>query len=100
MWSDSQYAIKSVTEWRTKWEYQGFPEKNVELIKDLFRIYDLVCSICDVELKWVKGHAGHEGNELADDWATAAKNDSNFLIENDKISVRKVVGSFDEFIGI
>lgn len=100
IWSDSQYTIKSVTEWRAKWEYQGFPEKNVELIKDLFRIYDLVSSICEVELKWVKGHAGVEGNELADTWATAAKNDSNFLIENDKISVKKVVGSFDEFIGI
>lgn len=100
IWSDSQYTIKSVTEWRAKWEYQGFPEKNVELIKDLFRIYDLVSSICELELKWVKGHAGFEGNELADTWATAAKNDSNFLIENEKISVKKVVGSFDDFVGI
>lgn len=100
IYSDSQYTLKSVLEWRSKWEYQGFPEKNVELLKDLFRIYDLVSSICEVELKWVKGHAGVEGNELADKWATAAKNDSNFLIENDKISVKKVVGSFDEFIGI
>lgn len=100
IWSDSQYTIKSVLEWRPKWEYQGFPDKNTDLIKELFRIYDLVCSICEVELKWVKGHAGHEGNELADHWATAAKNDSNFLVENQKLIAKKVVGSFDEFIGI
>lgn len=100
IWSDSQYTINSVLEWRAKWEYQGFPEKNVELIKDLFRIYDLVSSICEVELKWVKGHAGVEGNEIADTWATAAKNNSNFLVENNRLSVVKVVGSFDEHIGI
>lgn len=100
IFSDSQYALKSVLEWRPKWEYQGFPDKNTDLIKELFRMYDLVCSICELELKWVKGHNGNVGNELADDWAGNAKRDSNFLVETEKLSAKKVVGSFDEFIGI
>lgn len=100
IFSDSQYTLKSVLEWRPKWEYQGFPDKNVELIKELFRMYDLVSSICELELKWVKGHAGNEGNEIADTWAGNAKRGSSFLVESPKLSAKKVVGSFDEFIGI
>lgn len=100
IFSDSQYTLKSVLEWRPKWEYQGMPDKNTDLLLELFRMYDLVCSICELELKWVKGHAGNKGNELADEWATAAKNDSNFLVRNEKLFVTKVVGSIEESLGI
>lgn len=98
--SDSQYALKSVLEWRPKWEYQGMPEKNADLFLELFKYYDLVCSICKIELKWVKGHNGDEGNEIADEWTQHAKNDSNFLVDNPRLKSRKVLGSFDAYIGI
>lgn len=100
IFSDSQYVIKSVLEWRPKWEYEGMPPKNTDLLLQLFKYYDLVSSICELELKWVKGHNGDEGNEMADEWTGHAKRDSNFIVENDRLKSRKVVGSFNQFIGI
>ncbi|EHJ9376163.1 ribonuclease HI [Salmonella enterica] len=98
--SDSQYVINSVLEWRRKWEYEGMPPKNTELLLELFNYYDKVCSICELELKWVKGHAGNIGNEIADQWSVRAKENSSMVLENNRFLVRKVVGSFNEFIGI
>ena len=41
------------------------PVKN----KDLWQLLDSASQRHDIEWHWVKGHAGHEGNELADDLA-------------------------------
>lgn len=100
IYSDSEYTLKSVLEWRPKWEYQGMPAKNTDLLLELFSMYDKVCSICELELKWVKGHAGHIGNEIADEWTRHAKRNSDFVVENERLKARKVTGSFDTFIGI
>ncbi|MET7245241.1 ribonuclease HI [Methylobacterium sp. EM32] len=64
---DSQYVIKSVTEWIRGWKLKGWrtttgPVKNVELMQRL----DELAARRDVRWVWVKGHAGHAGNERAD----------------------------------
>ena len=41
------------------------PVKN----KDLWQALDKECSRHEVEWHWVKGHAGHDGNERADQLA-------------------------------
>ena len=66
--TDSQYVQKGITEWIHGWKARGWrtaakePVKNVDLWKRL----DEVSSLHDVTWMWVKGHAGHEGNERAD----------------------------------
>lgn len=100
IFSDSQYVVKSMLEWRAKWEYQGMPDKNVELLKELFIYHDRVKSICDLTVKWVKGHAGHVGNEIADKWSVHAKNDSQLVVTNNIVRSNKVIGSFDDYIGL
>ena len=66
--TDSQYVQKGITEWIHGWKARGWrtaakePVKNVDLWKKL----DEVSSLHDVTWTWVKGHAGHEGNERAD----------------------------------
>ena len=35
--------MKSVREWGRKWEYEGLGEKKVEVMKDVLRMYDVVC---------------------------------------------------------
>ncbi len=66
--TDSQYVQKGITEWIHGWKARGWrtaakePVKNVDLWKRL----DEVASLHDIDWVWVKGHAGHEGNERAD----------------------------------
>jgi ribonuclease HI len=66
--TDSQYVQKGITEWIHGWKAKGWktaakaPVKNA----DLWRRLDALAAKHDVEWRWVKGHAGHEGNERAD----------------------------------
>lgn len=98
IFSDSQYTLKGITEWRTKWEYQGMPEKNVELWYDMFRTHDLVKPICNLKFQWVKGHSGVVGNELADVWCGHGKRNSNLSINNNLTVTNKVIGDFTSFL--
>lgn len=72
--TDSQYCIKSMTQWLSGWKSRGWRTankgavKNVELIKRL----DELCQIHTVEWVWVKGHNGDLGNERADALACQA----------------------------
>ena len=71
---DSQYVINSVTKWMPGWKKKGWkksdgkPVLNLELLKDL----DAAIKGRNYRFEWVKGHAGHELNEAADDRARAA----------------------------
>lgn len=71
---DSQYVINSITKWMPGWKRKGWrkadgkPVLNVELLKELDR--ELAGRVYTFE--WVKGHAGHELNEAADERARAA----------------------------
>ncbi|MHC6594544.1 RNase H family protein [Arthrobacter sp. C152] len=71
---DSQYVINSITKWMPGWKRKGWrkadgkPVMNVELLKELDRA--LAGRIYTFE--WVKGHAGHDLNEAADERARAA----------------------------
>ncbi|HLX24071.1 MAG TPA: ribonuclease HI [Usitatibacter sp.] len=66
--TDSQYVQKGITEWIHGWKARGWrtaakePVKNVDLWKRL----DEIAGQHDIDWVWVKGHAGHEGNERAD----------------------------------
>lgn len=66
--TDSQYVQKGITEWIGGWKARGWrtaakePVKNIDLWKKL----DEVIKTHDIDWVWVKGHAGHEGNERAD----------------------------------
>ena len=66
--TDSQYVQKGITEWLRGWKARGWrtaskaPVKNVDLWKRL----DEATQGHDIDWVWVKGHAGHDGNERAD----------------------------------
>lgn len=71
LYTDSQYLRKGITEWITSWQQRNWktaskkPVKNKELWQQLL---DLTKQQ-QVEWVWVKGHAGIEGNEVADELA-------------------------------
>jgi ribonuclease HI len=68
---DSQYVQKGMNEWIHGWKARGWktaakqPVKNV----DLWQRLDAAVARHEVQWQWVKGHAGHEGNERADQLA-------------------------------
>jgi ribonuclease HI len=61
--TDSQYVVKGMTEWRHGWVRKNWKDvKNVELWKTLIDEAQRHRAV----FKWVRGHAGHSGNERAD----------------------------------
>jgi len=71
--TDSAYVKNGVTQWIFGWKKNGWktsarkPVKNV----DLWQRIDEAQSRHNVTWKWIKGHAGHEENERADELARA-----------------------------
>ena len=66
---DSKYSIDCITTWAYGWKKNGWKKKggeikNLAIIKLAHELYDGMKK--SVTIKHVKGHAGVEGNELAD----------------------------------
>ncbi len=66
--TDSQYVQKGITEWLPVWKKRGWKTSSGAPVKnqDLWQELDAVCARHQVTWHWVRGHAGHPGNEEAD----------------------------------
>lgn len=66
--TDSRYVEQGITEWLAGWKRSGWrtaarqPVKN----RDLWESLEQLVGQHQVSWQWVKGHAGHPDNELAD----------------------------------
>ena len=69
--TDSQYVMKGINEWMVNWKKRGWKTAAKEPVKnaDLWQRLDASRARHDVKWRWVKGHAGHELNERADQLA-------------------------------
>lgn len=69
--TDSQYVQKGISEWIHKWKARGWRTADKKLVKnvDLWMELDQARAQHDIDWRWIKGHAGHEGNEKADQLA-------------------------------
>lgn len=72
--TDSQYVKGGITGWIFGWKKNGWKTADKKPVKniDLWQALDAAIGRHKVEWKWVKGHAGHEMNERADELARAA----------------------------
>lgn len=84
LYSDSQYLVKAFNEnWIVGWQKKNWmrsknePVKNTDLWKRLLKAMEPH----QVRYIWVKGHAGHPGNERCDQLATAAADGDNLLTD-------------------
>nr|WP_315593328.1 ribonuclease HI [uncultured Cupriavidus sp.] len=68
IYTDSQYVQKGISEWITGWKARGWKTAEKKPVKnaDLWQILDEVRQPHQIEWHWVRGHAGHPGNERAD----------------------------------
>lgn len=69
IFSDSKYAIDCITTWAYSWKKNGWTKKggeikNLKLVQEAHYLYEKLKN--KIEIIHVKGHAGIEGNELAD----------------------------------
>lgn len=71
--SDSQYAINCSTTWVKGWVAKGWrkadkkPVNNLALVRAIYDEIEYKKSQGgSVHFEWVKGHAGHKGNEICD----------------------------------
>lgn len=69
--TDSQYVKNGITQWIHNWKRNGWKTAGRQSVKnvDLWRQLDREVARHQVEWRWVKGHAGHPENELADQLA-------------------------------
>ncbi len=79
LWTDSTYVLKGITEWIHGWKKRGWKKSDKKPVVnvDLWKTLDALNAERDVQWKWVKGHAGVEGNERADELARAGIPGSN-----------------------
>jgi ribonuclease HI len=69
--TDSKYVQQGISEWIRGWKARGWKTADKKPVKndDLWRRLDEARARHDVQWRWVKGHAGHELNERADELA-------------------------------
>lgn len=72
--SDSRYCVDGINSWMFKWQKKGWTKKggkikNLALWKE---VYETRLKKPHVRIKWIKGHNGYQGNELADQYAESA----------------------------
>jgi ribonuclease HI len=69
--TDSQYVQLGITEWLPNWMRRGWKTADRKPVKnaDLWRRLHQLSEQHDVHWRWVKGHAGVDGNERADELA-------------------------------
>src|SRR5688572_10212440 len=69
--TDSQYVQLGISKWIHGWKKNGWRTADKKPVKnaDLWRELDELAAKHEIEWLWVKGHAGHDGNERADELA-------------------------------
>lgn len=74
VYSDSSYAVNTFTDWMYSWKAHGWiksdkkkPE-NLDLVQAFYELKAVAGY--NIDLRYIKGHAGHIWNEVADKLAT------------------------------
>jgi len=72
--TDSKYVLQGISEWIENWKSNGWKTAAKKPVKnaDLWQLLDEQVKKHKINWHWVKGHAGIEGNEMADALANEA----------------------------
>jgi ribonuclease HI len=74
LYTDSQYLRNGILSWIHNWKKNGWRTSDKKPVKnvDLWQRLETALESHDVKWHWVKGHAGHDLNERADELAREA----------------------------
>ncbi len=71
VWTDSSYVQKGISEWIHNWKKKNWRKSDGGAVinADLWQKLDQLSQNRQIDWRWIKGHAGHAGNEKADQLA-------------------------------
>lgn len=73
--TDSMFWINVLQQWAPGWERNSWSKKggikNLDIVQPLYKMYHPNRKL--LHIKWTRGHAGTELNEMADRWASQAR---------------------------
>lgn len=99
IWTDSSYVQKGITEWIEGWKKKGWKTASKKPVanQDLWQQLDKLCQQRDVDWHWVKGHAGHAGNEKADELANlgVTSNSGHSSMIKESVAQKPVINESD-----
>jgi ribonuclease HI len=74
LYTDSSYVKNGIETWLKQWKAKNWKTANKKPVKnqDLWQELEAVSTHHKITWRWVKGHAGIKGNEIADKLATQA----------------------------
>jgi len=74
IYTDSKYLMNGISTWIDSWKKNHWRTSNKKEVKniDLWKMIDKLNGSHVIEWKWVKGHSGNSGNEMADELANYA----------------------------
>jgi ribonuclease HI len=77
LYTDSKYVMDGINQWLPNWKKRGWKTADKKPVKnqDLWELLDARTCEHDIHWHWVKGHAGHPGNERADELANRGIDD-------------------------
>ncbi len=79
LWSDSKYVVDAYTKgWVFSWAKTNFKKKKNP---DLWKRFLELEKFQNLNLHWVKGHAGHPENERCDELAVDGSENGPFMID-------------------
>lgn len=96
IYCDSKYSIDCITKWAIGWKAKGWKKpsgeiKNLDIIKPAHALYLEIAN--KITVSHVKGHAGVEGNELADRMSVIAidEKETDLCRYNDSSSIDELL---------
>ncbi len=99
IWTDSSYVQKGITEWIEGWKKKDWKTASKKPVanQDLWQQLDKLCQQRDVDWHWVKGHAGHAGNEKADELANlgVTSNSGHSSMIKESVAQKPVINESD-----
>lgn len=81
--TDSNYLREGITSWIASWKRNGWKTAQKKPVKniDLWQSLDAAHERHNISWHWIKGHAGHPENELADALAREGLADTNSEVD-------------------
>lgn len=75
--SDSEYVVKGMSEWLSKWKAKNWrTSKGAVMNKDLWEQLDDLASVHTIDWQWTRGHADSVQNNFVDALCTQTRNNA------------------------